>query len=154
MAIKRPTNLLCTLPPSTEAVGLAYRRLGSLGEFVEAEALEDLRLLISELVTNSLRHAGLGEEDWVRLEVEVSDGAIRAEVSNPGAVFEAGLDARFDAGPVEQELGSPGRDSGWGLYLVDRISTRWGIAEDTPEKGSTGVWFVLAVGTTGNHDAG
>lgn len=150
MAIKRPTNLLCTLPPSTEAVGLAYRRLGSLGEFVEAEALEDLRLLISELVTNSLRHAGLGEEDWVQLEVEVSDGAIRAEVSNPGEGFEAGL----DAGPVEQELDSPGRDSGWGLYLVDRISTRWGIAEDTPEKGSTGVWFVLAASTTGNHDAG
>ena len=112
---------------------MAHRSLSGLGGIVGTRKLEDLRLLVSELVTNSVRHAGLGEEGWIQLTVQVSDGVIYTVVSNPGK--------DFDARPVRPD---PDQTSGWGLYLVDQVSTRWGISENINGEGSTGVWFVLA----------
>ena len=114
---------------------MVHRHLGNLGGTVGTRELGDLRLLVSELVTNSVRHAGLGAESRIRVEVRVSDGAIRAEVSNPGKDFEA-----YPIRPT------PDQTSGWGLYLVDQISTRWGVSKSVAGGGSSSVWFVLAAG--------
>ena len=110
---------------------MAYQNLGTLEGAVGVGDLEDLRLLVSELVTNSVRHAGLGEDTWIQLSVQVSDGVIYAVVSNPGK--------DFDARPVRPD---PEQTSGWGLYLVDQVATRWGVPENTAGRDSTGVWFV------------
>ena len=82
---------------------------------------ERLRLGLSELVTNSVRHAGRPGPVEVRL--RRADGAIRAEVTDPGEGFAWAADGH--ALPPADQIG------GRGLYLVERIADRWG-AERLP----------------------
>lgn len=135
MDTERSRRISCRLPPSVAAVGMAYRCLGGLRGVVADRELEDLRLLVSELVTNSVRHAGLGPGDGILVWVEVSEGGVRAEVSNPGMGFEVR--------PVQP---GPDQTSGWGLYLVDQVSSSWGVSKEVGGEVSTGVWFFLAAG--------
>jgi anti-sigma regulatory factor (Ser/Thr protein kinase) len=96
---------------------------------VSDELLDDIRLLVSELVTNSVRHSQIGPEDRVTLDVAVSDDSIRVEVTDRGSGFE----------PEPRDAGDKSKIGGWGLYLVDRIADRWGVACD----GLTRVWFEI-----------
>ena len=84
-----------------------------------------MRLLVSELVTNAVRHAG-GEV--VRLVVRHADGRLRVEVHDPGRGFE-----------LREPADDPVRASGWGLVLVDELADRWGV-DSTP---ATRVWFEI-----------
>jgi anti-sigma regulatory factor (Ser/Thr protein kinase) len=122
------TALDLRLAPSPEAVPDARRALRALDDHVSPQTMEDLRLLVSELVTNSVRHAGLREAQTIELSVSISRDVVRVEVSDEGAGF---------------ELEPPGRDrteaSGWGLYLVGRLADRWGVDRG----GITTVWFEL-----------
>ena len=79
----------------------------------------DLRLLVSELVTNSVRHARLGPGDRIRLQVEISDRVLRVEVSDPGEGFVANIPEPGARGP-----------GGWGLFLTERLADRWGVDRD------------------------
>jgi anti-sigma regulatory factor (Ser/Thr protein kinase) len=91
--------------------------------------LQDLRLMVSEVVTNSVRHAGLREHDRIELRIFVDKERVRVEV--------------HDAGPGFKRPSVPTtmfRDSGWGLYLVDQLADRWGI---TSGRGTT-VWFEVS----------
>jgi anti-sigma regulatory factor (Ser/Thr protein kinase) len=108
-----------------QAPGAARNALRSLNGSLDPELAEDIRLLVSELVTNSLRHTGSTK---IELEVWCSDQLVRVAVSDRGAGFD--LD-----GPPK-----PGDASGWGLFMVDRLADRWGV--DT--NGETRVWFELA----------
>lgn len=91
--------------------------------------IEDVRLLSSELVGNSVRHAGLGPEGALRLSISPTPSGIRVEVTDPGVGFDGGRPRR-----------RTGRESGYGLYLVDRIADRWDVEH---EGGLTTVWFEL-----------
>jgi anti-sigma regulatory factor (Ser/Thr protein kinase) len=50
--------------------------------------MEDVRLLVSELVTNSVRHAGTPASDHVQLEVAFDDETLRVQVADSGTGFE------------------------------------------------------------------
>lgn len=123
-----PVVIDLRFPVSPGAPAAARRSLDNLRETVSQEMFEDLRLLVSELVTNCVRHAGLGSQEWIGLEVDSSSGRIRVEVTDPGA-----------------ELGKsppPGMfpdSSGWGLHIVNQISDRWGAYWD----GTNHFWFEI-----------
>jgi anti-sigma regulatory factor (Ser/Thr protein kinase) len=85
-----------------------------------------LRLLVSELVTNSVRHPE-GSTGLVELAVRIGTRAIRVEVRDGGAGFVPGRPEPH------------GADGGFGLFLVERIASRWGV--DTRD--GTRVWFEL-----------
>lgn len=104
----------------------ARRELARLAEHVHPDVVETLRLLVTELVTNSLRHAGA---DAVELVVSVDPEQVRVEVVNAGAPFV----------PVPREAADD-PDPGWGLYLVDSLSQAWGVQDDS---GCQRVWFEL-----------
>ena len=88
-------------------------------------------LMLTELVTNAVRHGeGAERPRGVAVKVVESPVAVGAAVTNPGAGFE--WNGRESDDPLE-----PG---GYGLVLVDRMSSRWGI-DRTP--GATTVWFEL-----------
>ena len=116
------------LRPTPGAVPDARRALDALDEKVSARTLEDLRLLVSELVTNSVRHAGLKEMQTIELKVKLLPETVRVEVNDQGTGFE----------PTPRSASSEDQ-SGWGLYLVSRLADRWGVSSD----GVTRVWFEL-----------
>ena len=96
---------------------------------LEPAVLDDLRLMVSEVVTNSVRHAGLAETDPIELRIFVDREHVRVEVHDDGPGFER-----------PEVPTSLFRDSGWGLVLVDRLADRWGV---TTRRGTT-VWFEIS----------
>jgi signal transduction histidine kinase len=92
-----------------------------------ASVRADVLLLVTELVTNAVRHAGVGPEQPIRVGLRRLPQRVRVEVTDPGSGF-ARVHPR-----------SNGDDSGgWGLLLVDRIADRWGA---WPTASGTCVWF-------------
>ena len=76
------------LPPEPEVVTTARHALDQLTNLLPPEKLEDVRLVVSELVTNSIRHAGLSPDERISLTVTVSAGSVRGRVCDPGPGFE------------------------------------------------------------------
>ena len=95
---------------------------------VDRQAIEDIKLLVSELVTNAVRHPR--QTGTIAMDVSIIDGHVRVEVSDPG-----GGEFRKLAvtAPPPDALG------GRGLLIVDRVATRWGVKPGRP----TRVWFEL-----------
>lgn len=103
------------LPPTPDSPAAARDAMAQFEGRVEEEILENLRLIVSELVTNSFRHAAMSSKERLEVRARLRDGVLRLEVEDPGAGFAAPDD------PV------PHAESGWGLYLVNRIADRWGV---------------------------
>lgn len=105
---------------------LARHALEDLAPELHEQTLEDARLLLTELVTNSVRH---GDGDQVRVILDRrGPDRLRVEVVDDGHGF---LPIARAAGRTEE--------GGWGLHLVERLARDWGVRE-----GSTHVWFELA----------
>ena len=119
-----PAELSVELPRTAEAPRLARRALDDLNGSVDPSVLPDVRLLVSELITNSVKYGGEGP---VRLEITASDDRVRAEIIDQGAGFV----------PKERD-GDLDRVGGWGLHLVEQLTSEWGTYE-----GSTHVWFQI-----------
>jgi anti-sigma regulatory factor (Ser/Thr protein kinase) len=107
------------------AAGKARAELSRLRSDLDAPLLERVRLLVTELITNAVRHA---EVDTVDLVVLVARDRIRIEIANPGGTFET----------KSPEAGEES-ESGWGLFLVDRLSDAWGVIDE--KTGYQRVWF-------------
>jgi anti-sigma regulatory factor (Ser/Thr protein kinase) len=122
-----PTELTVELPRNAQAPGLARRALADLEGKVEPSVLPDVRLLVSELITNSVKYGGEGP---VRLEIKATGDRLRAEIIDQGVGFT----------PVERD-GDLDRVGGWGLHLVEQLTSEWGTYE-----GSTHVWFEIDLG--------
>ena len=87
----------------------------------------NLRLLVTELVGNSVRHAGLEAGDQITVDFDVDDGRVRVVVSDPRAGRQ-----RAGAGAAAT--------SGYGLFLVDALADRWGVETGPPQ---SSVWFEI-----------
>lgn len=117
------------LPRELESAAAARQAVGELADQLPEEVLGDVRLLVSELVTNALRHAGLGDEERIALAVKVNPTDVRVEVTDHGRGFDP------QTVPTDPEAAE-----GWGLYLVATLSDRWGVDSDGD---ATRVWFEL-----------
>ena len=114
--------------------------LDIFGDVLDEQRLDDLRLLTSELVSNSVRHGRSIPEHPIRVKVSVMETHVRVSVVDSGPGFEA-----------SPESVKPGVDGGWGLFLVERLADRWGTDGD----GATTVWFELDRGSSrgsADHD--
>ena len=105
----------------------------SLEGYVPPEMIQDLNLLLSELVTNSVKHGSLVHDQAIEIDANSTGHGIRIEVKNPGG---AEMTNSVDPRPSE---------SGWGLMLVTKIASRWGMTTN----GSTLVWFEIDLGDAG-----
>jgi anti-sigma regulatory factor (Ser/Thr protein kinase) len=115
------------LPKSPGSAALARQFLEPLRQEVSVQVLENARLLVSELVANSIEH--VHEDGEIELRYELAGGVLRVEVLDSGPGFS----------PPRRQ---PGSDRGWGLHFVDRLASRWAI--DT--EGRARVWFELLTG--------
>ncbi len=116
------------LAPDPDSAAHARHAVGEVSDHLSPRRLEDAQLLVSELVTNAIRHAGLDDDDVIKLVVVAGDGALRIEVCDPGQGFE-----------VTEPEPDPTRPSGWGLCLVRELADRWGVERHA----GTRVWFEL-----------
>ncbi|WP_420341238.1 ATP-binding protein [Streptomyces werraensis] len=82
---------------------------------IEGESVDAVELIVSELVTNSVTHAGTGRV-WCRL--ERADGVVRIEVCDEGRGW-SGVPEPLGAGGSEDECGR-------GLFLVAHAASSWG----------------------------
>jgi anti-sigma regulatory factor (Ser/Thr protein kinase) len=116
------------IPRDPAAPAIARRMVDELDGVVDADCAQRARLLISEVVTNAVRH---GEGDTIRVLFDADPGGqLRCEVVDEGHGF------------VPTARDKPSTDvGGWGLHLVETLSRRWGVRE-----GSTHVWFELPSG--------
>lgn len=110
-------------PRDPRAPAAARQAVDDLGLPAHTRAVSDARLLISELVTNSVQH-GAGESVTVMIDGDLP-GVLRCEVIDDGGGF-------VPRGRENRVMG------GWGLDLVEQIARSWGVRE-----GSTHVWFEL-----------
>jgi anti-sigma regulatory factor (Ser/Thr protein kinase) len=116
--------------PDASAPAMGRRVLESLSDTLTPSALDDARLLLTELLTNAIQHAHLSDNDRISVSVRREPlGVVLVEVSDPGD----GLPPP-DARP-------PGSGNGWGFILLDRLADEWGI-EPVPD-GGTRAWFRL-----------
>ena len=110
-----------------EAVPEARHALAELDE-VDPETRSVCELLVSELVTNAVRHGATDRYESILLRAQCSEDTVRVEVCDEGPGFDPGPDPR---GPLE-----PG---GNGLLLVERLAARWGVRACDGKP--TCVWF-------------
>ena len=111
------------------AVTAARLALSEIDEHVDESTAFDIRLLVSELVTNSVRHAQLGPEDSIRLTVAFDEQQVRVEVADGGPGFDP---------PVEDPPPEQAPDSGWGIFFVKQLADRWGV-----DREAGCVWFEI-----------
>jgi two-component sensor histidine kinase len=86
---------------------------------------EPVRLLVTELVTNSVKHGGADPGQFIEVLLTSSSEKVRVEVADRGPGFEPSV--------------QPRAFGGFGFLLVDRIADRWGVLS---ERGSR-VWFEI-----------
>lgn len=117
-----PEEVYVELSLTPTAPNEARRELDHLAGNVPPGRLEDARLLVSEIVTNVLRHAAFppGAERRVKVSAVVEGARLECSVCDTGTGFEPPQDPR------------PKRDlsGGWGLYVLNKLSDRWGTRQE------------------------
>jgi anti-sigma regulatory factor (Ser/Thr protein kinase) len=119
------------IPVGAQAPGVARSVIAqSLASDVASSVLETAQLLVSELVSNSVRHSGVPEGGDIVLRVHRWHEGCRLEVEDPGR-----------DGVIAPRVPDPLRGGGMGLHLVQTLSERWGIMRAA--EGPTCVWAEL-----------
>jgi len=116
------------LPSDGNAPAAARRQVADSG-VVERKRLPDALLLISELVTNAVKH-GPSNDGSIDLKIYADPGRLRVEVEADGAGFTP---------PADWDLVVP-QSGGMGLRLLRSMADRWGI-DPSPSALRTVVWF-------------
>jgi anti-sigma regulatory factor (Ser/Thr protein kinase) len=125
------TSSVWVLPYTPSSVGVARRRL--LRDFAEAGVgdgvASDAGLVISELISNALRHATALPGHTLKASWRLGRGSVEIAVTDGG-----GSTIPTVTEPVGWAVG------GRGLGIVERLSLHWGVYEDD---GETTVWAEL-----------
>jgi anti-sigma regulatory factor (Ser/Thr protein kinase) len=114
------------LQPTPLAPALARNWIEGLP--VDTSMAIDLRLMTHEVVSNGVQHSGVGPKEPVRLNIFLGVDRVRIEVWDGGPGFSA-----------SPEPPSEGKERGMGLFLVERLSDRWGA--QAGECNCNCVWF-------------
>lgn len=116
-------GLRMRLGSGPDAAAQARRAIGKLRQDLDPPLMETMRLLVTELITNAVRHTNC---DTVVLKIAIGKSAVLTEVCDDGP--------NFDPQPSDAE------DDGWGLFLVERLAEDWGVKTN----GTKRVWFRLS----------
>lgn len=120
-------NVWRLLRARPDAVPAARRSIGELP--LSSGAREVTELLVSELVTNAIRHGQPEHDGCVLLEARVAEDHVHVKVCDDGSGGEPAIR------PLDHS--EPG---GHGLRIVDQLAADWGTRRD----GVRCVWFKVA----------
>ena len=96
----------------------ARQALSDLRSQVDDDLLERSRLALTEIITNSVKHAGLRPSQLIDVQVALFLALLRIEVTDAGPGFQPAVTR-----PDPSSAGA----GGWGLWLVDQVTDRWGV---------------------------
>ncbi len=113
--VSAPGRARAAISGQLEAAGVD----GSLGQTIV--------LLVSEVVSNAVRHSNGPPDAPIGFEADIDDERVRVVVTDAGSGFT----------PRPRDPERPGE--GYGLFLLEKAATRWGVEGD----GTTTVWFEL-----------
>jgi anti-sigma regulatory factor (Ser/Thr protein kinase) len=120
-----PDTVSVDIDRDPTAPAAARRAVEAFGAALAPEVVPDVKLLVSELITNSVKY---GRDGTVQLVLRSDDPRqVHVEVVDQGVGF---VPTARDRPRTE-----PG---GWGLHMVEALTERWGVRE-----GSTHVWFEI-----------
>jgi anti-sigma regulatory factor (Ser/Thr protein kinase) len=120
-----------SLPANNDAPRLARAAImGWLPSSIARRVCQDAQLLVSELVSNSVQHAGTAADAPITITSGLTDALLWFEVTD------AGRDRT-----VTRRAPLP--LNGMGLNMVDTAASRWGSTDGD----GTRVWFELALKT-------
>ncbi|HEY6681298.1 MAG TPA: ATP-binding protein [Actinomycetota bacterium] len=128
-------RLELSVPPDLSALAEVRRSFDAFG--LPPRVRENAQLLVTELLSNSIRHAELRADERIQIWAGWSGRRLKVIVrdrdhSQPGQPSQpVGI-----AGSIRP---APGAESGWGLFIVNQLATRWGAIRD----GGPGYWFEL-----------
>ena len=116
------------LPPSLNAPYQARRWVLELGMPLQPDRADAARLLVSELVTSSVKHSRECDTGEIDIVLEAKNGTVRVEVTDPVTASEPAAEESDEA-------------SDWSFHLVDKFADRWGVTEN----GRRRLWFEMDV---------
>ena len=121
--------------PEFGAAAAARRDLEDLCAHVDDDLLDRSSLALTEVITNSVKHARLRPSQLIDVDVALLAAVLRIEVADDGVGFDPPATSPY-----------PGRAAGggWGLWLVDQLTDRWGV--DCSH--STRVWMEFDRGSS------
>lgn len=129
------------LPHAAASVRSARRRLSSdlRRRGLTEDAIADAVLVLSEMLSNALKHARPLATGQIRVGWDVSTTSVELQVSDGG-------------GPTRPYLQAPSLTSvgGRGLAIVATLCTEWGVRQDAD---MTTVWAMLAARRSGQRAA-
>jgi serine/threonine-protein kinase RsbW len=118
------------VPARPEYIALARLALSGLAEIapLSEEDVADLKLALTEAVSNSVRHAYPGGDGFVSVAFELSASALQIEVVDDGAGFDPAVPAPLDG----EELS----EGGLGIAIIRTIADELEITSRLGERGS------------------
>jgi anti-sigma regulatory factor (Ser/Thr protein kinase) len=122
------------LPHDPDSIPVARREMQRVAGTMDDLTFRNTKLLVSELVTNAVRHVAAADGDEIELTVECGDDCVRVEVADRGPGFQPMPRADMSSA-----------SSGWGLHIMSKLAARWGVEVD----GRSRVWFELETATAG-----
>lgn len=120
------------LPVAPDAPATARRLVTLLLQqwaLADEDARDSTLLVLSELVTNAVQHAG---EAPVHVSVELHEAEVVVAVVDPSPAI------------PRQRASEGDEESGRGLAIIDAVARRWGV-EPGPEAAGKRVYAVLAL---------
>jgi anti-sigma regulatory factor (Ser/Thr protein kinase) len=124
-------GLQLSLRRSVQAPGDARAALNALCDElgVERSRRHTLVLLVSEVVSNAVLHSNGPYDADIEISADVGEATIRITVTDAGEGF------------VPSERDPAREDGGYGLYLLERAASSWGVEVGA----ATSVWFDLPI---------
>jgi transcriptional regulator with XRE-family HTH domain/anti-sigma regulatory factor (Ser/Thr protein kinase) len=105
-----PGRFVKQFPSTPDAPAFARAALTATAVGIPADVFDSATLLLSELVTNSVRHSG---SEVIEVRIALDLDRLRIEVA--------------DAGTQPIRPRTPDASGGWGLALVGELATSWGV---------------------------
>ncbi len=130
-----PAELRRTLPAASSSPRTAREALAFVAQDIPEQALERGQLLLSELVSNSVRHGPQGPNATVEIGIDVERTLLRVDVADDSAT------------PARPK--TPSDEGGYGLALVAAMASRWGAG---PRDGRNVTWFEIDLPLPGDSD--
>jgi anti-sigma regulatory factor (Ser/Thr protein kinase) len=125
-----PPPLELELERNVEAPAIARAAVSELSQHLHlsGSTSQTLVLLVSEVVSNAVLHSSGPKSEPITLMASATPDAVRITVTDSGGGF------------VPRQRDPTSIHDGYGLYLVDKAASRWGVDETAP----TSVWFELS----------